>query len=78
MPRLIEAECTSPAERRQEVAAILARGVLRWRERARAAEIAPTPDWNSPGSGLELSGETRLSVSHSTRGLRLRAVGDNA
>ena len=68
----------SLAERRREVAAILARGVIRWRKRARAAGIAPTPE--SPEShenGLELPGETRLSVSDGTRGLRLRHNGDD-
>ena len=78
MPRLIETQCLSPAERRREVVAILARGVLRWREQARTGGMAPTPDGNSPENGLELSGETRLSVSHGTRGLRLRDDGDNA
>ncbi len=67
------------AERRREVAAILARGVLRLR---RVAQIGVRPD--TPKSqdlrenGLELPGETRLSVSDGTRGLRLREEGDNA
>ena len=78
MPRRTETQYTSPDERRREVAAILARGVLRWRGQAGTEGIAPTPDGNSPDSGLELSGETRLSVSDGTRGLRLRDVGDRA
>jgi hypothetical protein len=78
MPRLIEAQCLSPAERRREVAAILARGVLRWRGQARTEGIAPTPDGNSSENGLEFRRGTRLSVSDGTRGLRLRDDGDNA
>jgi len=78
MPPLIETRCPSPAERRRAVAAILARGVLRWRERARVGGIAPTPDGNSSENGLEFRRGTRLSVSDGTRGLRLRDDGDNA
>ncbi len=66
-----------PAERRREVAAILARGVLRLRRIARfggimhAEESLPERE-----NGLELSGEMRLSLSERTRGLGLRDDGD--
>jgi len=65
----------SPAERRREVASILARGVKRWRRRAKAAGIIDAQ--KSPSSGetrLELSRETRLSVD--TRGFTPRSDGD--
>lgn len=67
----------SPAERRREVASILARGVIRWRRRAKSAGIIVTE--KSAGSGetrLELSGKTRLSVG--TRGFTPRSDGDEA
>ncbi len=79
MPSRTEAPSMPANERRREVAAILARGVLRLR---RIARIGVHP--NAPKSqdlrenGLELPGETRLSVSDGTRGLRLRDEGDNA
>ncbi len=53
----------SPAERRREVASILARGVIRWHRRAKAAGIINTEKSSPSGeTRLELSGETRLSV----------------
>lgn len=69
----------TPADRRREVASILARGVMRWRRRADTTGIID--DRNSaPGAqiSLEVSGETRLSVGNQTRGLRLRDDGDHA
>ncbi|MBU4273312.1 MAG: hypothetical protein KKA28_15750 [Planctomycetes bacterium] len=63
MPNCADTTHPSPEERLREVAAILATGVLRLRQRA-----ALPPDKNleisgkMPPEGLELSGETRLSV----------------
>jgi len=55
-------------QRLHEIAAILARGFLRWKKRAKSAtdsgKFATTsqnPPKSAPG-GLEVSGETRLSV----------------
>ena len=69
----------TPEHRRREVAAILARGVHRWRRRARATGIIDAPE-SAPNceTGLELSGETRLSVSDGARGLSPRGDGDDA
>lgn len=53
----------SPANRRREVAALLAKGVARWRKRAKATGFMHAPESSpEPESCLELSGETRLSV----------------
>jgi len=69
----------APDERRREVAAILARGVRRLRRIARIGGNTHAPEsQNSAENGLELPAGTRLSVSDSTRGLRLRDDGDNA
>ena len=77
MPSRTEEQPMSADERRRSIAAILAKGVIRWRRRARAARIAPTPESSeSLKNGLELRGKTRLSVSEGTRGLRLRDDGD--
>ena len=79
MPRRMEAQPISPVERRREVAAILARGILRLRRMARIGGIMHVPESQDlPENGLELPGETRLSVSDGTRGLRLRDDGDEA
>lgn len=52
-----------PADRRREIASILARGVIRWRRRAKSAGIIDTQKSAVSGkTRLELSGETRLSV----------------
>ena len=57
----------TPEERRCQVAAILAQGVVRHR---RIAERANLGQFSKPrGTGLELCSETRLSVSH---GLKTR------
>jgi hypothetical protein len=72
------APALSPADRRREVASILARGVIRWHRRAKSAGIMNAEkSEKSPPSGetrLELSGETRLSVG--TRGFTPRSDGD--
>jgi len=77
MPKQRADENLSPADRRREVASILARGLIRWRRRAKAAGIIDAQE-SSPGReiGLELSRETRLSVS--TRGFTPRGDGDDA
>ena len=66
-------------ERRRRIAAILAKGVIRWRRQAKAAGITDAQE-SSPGgeTRLELSGETRLSVSDGTRGFTPWNDGDNA
>jgi hypothetical protein len=67
----------SPADRRRQVASILARGVIRWRRRAKSAGIIDAKK-SPPGreTGLELSRETRLSVSDGTRGFTPRDDGE--
>jgi hypothetical protein len=67
----------SPADRRHQVASILAKGVIRWRKRAKSAGIIDAQ--KSPlgrKTGLELSRETSLTVG--TRGFTPRDDGDNA
>jgi hypothetical protein len=78
MPQRTEPQLKSPVERRREVAAILARGVLRLRRINQTQGFTRAPE-SSPGrrNCLELPGETRISVSDGTRGLRLRDEGDN-
>jgi len=62
--------------RRQEIASILARGVIRLHRHNRTCGF--TPESGTQGrNSLELLRETRLSVSR-TRGLRPRDDGDNA
>ena len=66
----INANSTLTAEQRcHAVAAILARGVLRYHRRIRRLDSKPGENFpdSSPG-GLEVLGETRLSVSERTRG----------
>ena len=79
MPQRTEPQLKSSVERRREVAAILARGVLRLRRINRTGGCTHAPE-SLPGrrNCLELPAETRLSVSGSTHGLRLRDDGDNA
>lgn len=69
----------SPAERRRQVASILARGVIRFRRQAKSAAISDAQK-SAPAAEnrLELSRETRLSVSDGTRGFTVRADGDDA
>lgn len=67
--------CTSNGDRRREVAALLARGVIRWRRRARVDGIIDAKKSPpSPETRLELPGETPLSVG--TRGFTPRSDGD--
>lgn len=69
----------APDERRRQIALILARGLLRWRQRLHAAGVdaaAETP--GIPANRLELCRETRLSVFDGTRGLSPRGDGDDA
>lgn len=68
-----------PADRRRQVASILARGVMRWRRQAKSSAIIDAQE-SAPAAEnrLELSPETRLSVSDGTRGFTMRADGDDA
>lgn len=78
MPKRTDAPL-DPAERRRQVASILARGVVRWRRHVKAAGISDSQE--SPPAAenrLELSRETRLSVSDDTRGFTPRDSGDDA
>lgn len=69
----------SPAERRRQVASILARGVMCLRRQAKStAIIAAQESAPTAGNRLELSRKTRLSVSDGTRGFTMRADGDDA
>jgi hypothetical protein len=69
----------SPDERRRQVAAILAKGVMRWRRRAKNAGIIDAPELSPDREiGLELCRETRLSVVNDTRGFTPRDDGDDA
>jgi len=62
----------SPADRRRQVASILARGVIRWRRRAKAVGTIDAPESaRARESRLALPGETRLNVSDGTRGIIL-------
>ena len=83
-PRSLPVSATSnsphltPAVRRQEITSILAKGTLRWHQRARAAGL--TDPQNPPQSienGLEFPAETRLSGPR-TRGLSPREDGGKA
>ncbi len=78
MPKQYADEHLSPADRRREVASILAKGVVRWHRMARTAGKLDAQK-SSPGGeiGLELFRETRLSVD-GTRGLSPRDDGDEA
>jgi hypothetical protein len=78
MPMRTEAPL-SPAERRRQVASILARGVMRWRRQAKLTGLVDAQKSASAGENrLELSRKTRLSVSDGTRGFTMRADGDDA
>ena len=69
MPNLnVDSDLTAK-QRRQAVAAILARGVLRYHRRIGRLDSGPAenfPDFSH--EGLEVLGETRLSVSERTAG----------
>ena len=83
MPKYREIEHLLPAERRGEVASILARGLVRWRRkigRAGASPAqAPPEEAQEPAEGgqklLAFQGETSVSVDSGTRGLRVRSDG---
>ena len=79
MPKRGATDDLSPTDRRREIASILAKGVTRWRRRAKAAGIIDAQE-STPGreTGLELSRGTRLSVVDGTRGLSPRRDGDDA
>ena len=69
----------TPIERRRQVAAILAKGVVRWRKQAKSGGFMPAQ--KSPPvlkKRLDLPGETRLSVSNRTRGFTPRDDGDDS
>jgi len=79
MPKHRAMEYLTPADRRREVASILAKGILRLRRVNQtggfklAAESSP-----ERRNCLEFPCETRLSVVNGTRGLRSRDDGDDA
>ena len=79
MPRRKEAHPILPRDRRREVASILAKGVVRWHRKVKALGNVDAQE-SSPDARncLEFPGETRLSASDGTRGLRLRDEGDDA
>ena len=79
MPKHREDEHLSPADRRREIASILAKGVVRWHRRMKTTGAFDAQE-SSPDAQncLELSGETRLSVVNGTRGLWPRDDGDDA
>lgn len=82
MPRVPEISISTPAERRRAVAAILAKGVIRWRRvggdaAVTAADSAPESPPN-PRNGLELMAGSRPCGRDGTHGLCLRADGDDA
>ncbi len=77
MPSRTEAPL-SPVERRHQLASILARGVIRLHRQAKSTAILHAQE-SAPAveTRLELSRETRLSVSDGTRGFTMRADGDD-
>jgi len=53
----------TPEQRRREIAIVLARGVVRhWKQRRRAPNSNSRKPSETGGQGLELSRESRLSV----------------
>lgn len=75
--RSFQPDLTS-ADRRREVAAILAKAVIRMRKRAASDATSPLPQFpESSKSGLANPAETRPSVVR-THGLCLRDEGDDA
>ena len=68
----------SPFERHRQVAAILARGVLRLRRIYQTRGFAHAPESLPDGQNcLEFPSETRLSVVNGTRGFTPRDDGDD-
>ncbi len=79
MPSRTEAPSMPADERRREVVAILARGILRLRRVAQIGVRSDAPkSQDLRENGLELPDETRLSVSDGTRGFTPRGDGDDA
>jgi hypothetical protein len=79
MPKHREDEHLPPADRRREVALILARGVVRWHRRMKTTGIFDAQKCSPDREiGLDFPGETRLSVVNGTRRLWLRDDGDDA
>ena len=67
MPSTHEPADLTPAERRREIAAILAKGVVRWRRVVVKSGLPPPPEGRfSSGNGLELPGPLSLTVSDRT------------
>lgn len=63
MPQTTTVEIT-PEQRFQHIAAILAKGVIRFQQRIRHSELTVRKEaFESSPTGLEVLGETRLSVS---------------
>lgn len=78
MSSCTETPSLSPGERRREIAAILAHGVLRLHRNTRiGTETHAKESQDLSGDGLEVPGQTRLSVSDGTHGLCVRNNGDN-
>lgn len=79
MPLRAPESVLSPVERRRQVAAILAKGVVRLRRTYQTRGFRHAPE-SSPDAQncLEFPGETRLSVVDDTRGLSPRDDGDEA
>jgi hypothetical protein len=69
MPKAKPNSDMSPEQRRRAVAVILARGVLRYHRRMHQLEVGQPKNLpDSSPAGLEVLGETRLSVSQCTTG----------
>ena len=63
----------SAADRRREVAAVLAKGLARWRRRAKVGGLLPHAEKLGEScpqgeKGLEVDGDLRLSVAHRPAG----------
>lgn len=69
MNRTRDPETMTVAERRDEVAAILARGIVRCvrSSRTRTSDVSPKP-LKATGGGLEVCSPSRLSVAPRPRG----------
>ena len=79
MPEQYADEHLSPADRRREVASILAKGVVRWHQTATTTGHLDAQESAADRKiGLELSRETRLSVVNGTCGLGPRDDGVEA
>ena len=68
----------SAPKRRARIAAILARGVVRWRRDPTISANKSPESSQSSRNVLEFLGETRLSAVSGTHGLSPRATGDDA